>query len=314
MDSLRISRLLWLAAIGAVVAVCASTGLAQPDRPHAVLTQASGDFTIANSLDGRAVFQASGLAPGESVTGTVQLSNPGQLDGELNLAQLDVQDKPGANGGRLSGAVRLDITDVTGGSSVPVFAGQLASVGTRPLGPIGAGQARTFRFTASLADTGTPPSATGGDNAYAGSGLTARYAWTATADDLGGGGGQVAPVVKMKVVTKKLLKKGILDVMASCDKACRVSTYAQLPKAKKRAKKAPKTKARTALIAIPGKSARLRLKISKTSKRQLVKTLRKKRRVVLRVNLSATAASGGPSRAYSKKVSVKRPKPTRRRR
>ena len=293
--------------------MCANAGLARPADPHAVLTQASGDFTISNSVDGHAIFQASGLAPGQSVTGTVQLSNPSQLDGDLSLAQLDVQDQPGANGGRLSDAVRLDVTDVTGGSSVPVFAGQFASVGTRPLGLIGAGQSRTFRFTASLPDTGNPPSATGGDNAFAGSGLTARYAWTATSEDVGGSGQEVAPVVKLKVVTKRLLKRGILDVLASCDQACRVSTYAQLPKATKHAKKAPRTTARTALIAVPDKAARLRLKISKKSNRQLVKALRTKRRVVLRVNLTATAAAGGPSRAYSRRVSVERPKPTRRR-
>src|SRR5215210_1615573 len=219
MGSLPISRLLSLAVIGAVVAVCAGTGMARPAHPHAVLTQAAGDFTIANSADGRAIFQASGLAPGQSVTGTVQLSNPSRLDGDLSLAQLDVQDRPGTNGGQLSGAVHLDITDVTGGSSVPVFAGQFASVGTRSLGAIGAGESRTLRFTASLPDTGTPPSATGGDNAFAGSGLTARYSWTATSDDVGGSGQEVAPLVKLKVGTKKRLKKGILDLLASCDKA-----------------------------------------------------------------------------------------------
>jgi len=204
---------------------------------------------------------------------------------------------------------------VTGGSSVPVFSGQLATVGTRPLGPIGSGQARTFRFTASLPDTGQPPSSTGGDNAYAGSGLTAGYAWTATSDDVSGSGigGEVAPVVKIRVVTKKLLKKGILDVMTSCDKACRVSAYAQMPKPR-RGKKAAKSRVRTALLTIPNKTARVRLKISKKSKRALVKMLRKKRRVALRVNVTVSAAAGGPSRAYSRKVSVKRPKPKRRRR
>src|SRR5215217_460070 len=169
-----LSRLLTLAAIVAVVAACASTGLAGPEHPHAVLTQASGDLTIANSLGGQAIFQASGLAPGRSVTGTVLLSNNGALAGDLNLAQLDVQDTPGANGGRLSDVLNLDIADVTGGNHVPVFLGQLSTVGDRPLGPLGPGQARRFRFTASLPDNGQPPSATSGDNAYAGSALSAQ--------------------------------------------------------------------------------------------------------------------------------------------
>ena len=308
-----LSRFLTLAAIGAVVAVCAANGLARPAQPHAVLTQASGDLTIANSLSGQAVFQASGLAPGGSVAGTVQLSNNGALPGDLGLAQVDVLDTPGANGGRLSDAVRLDITDVTGGSSIPVFAGQLATVGNRPLGAITPGQARTFRFTASLPDNGQPPSATGGDNAYAGSGLSARYTWTATAEGggVGGSGLPRAPVVKVRVVTKKLLGKGVLDVMTTCDVACRVSAYAQLPKTN-RARKAAKTRRRTATLVVPNKAARIRLKVSKKHGQALVNALKKKPKVVMRVNLSVSPASGGPAKAYSRKVAVKRPKRARR--
>jgi hypothetical protein len=40
--------------------------------------------------------------------------------------------------------------------------------------------------------------------------------------------------------------------------------------------------------------------------------LRKKRRVALQVKLSASPAAGGPSRAYTRKVSVQRPKAKRR--
>ncbi len=95
-------------------------------------------------------------------------------------------DQPGVNGGKLSNAVHLDVQDVTGGGAVPVFSGQLAGLQSRALGNIAPGEARTYRFTASLPDTGAPPSPTSGDNAYAGSSLTARYAWTATAPDPGG--------------------------------------------------------------------------------------------------------------------------------
>jgi hypothetical protein len=99
-----------------------------------------------------------------------------------------VQDQPGTNGGLLSNAVNLDVDDVTGGSVVPVFAGQLGSFQNQGLGSIAPGEARTYRFTASLPDGGAPPGPTSGDNAYAGSALTVRYLWTATAPDPGGGG------------------------------------------------------------------------------------------------------------------------------
>ena len=97
-------------------------------EPAAVISQASGTFQITNSRDGQAIFQAQGLSPGRSVTGTVQLSNTGTLAGDLGLQQLDVVDQPGTNGGLLSNAVHLDVQDITGGNLIPVFAGQLASL------------------------------------------------------------------------------------------------------------------------------------------------------------------------------------------
>ena len=188
-----------LAAIVAVsgCAVAASSGVRA--KPAAVISQASGTFQITNSRDGQAIFQAQGLAPGRSVSGTVQLSNAGTLAGDLGLHQLDVVDQPGANGGRLSGAVHLEVQDITGGSLVPVFAGQLAALQSSALGSIAPGEARTYRFTASLPDGGSPPSPTSGDNAYAGSALSVRYSWQATAPDPAvarwrrTGGGQAAP-------------------------------------------------------------------------------------------------------------------------
>jgi spore coat-associated protein N len=307
-----VSRLLTLAAVCAVAAVCAGSGLAGPAQPHAVLTQATGELQVTNSQDGQAIFQAAGLAPGRSVTGTVELANTGSLPGDLGLEQLEVQDQPGVNGGLLSNAISLDITDVTGGNSVPIFTGQLGGLGSRPLGSIGPGETRTFRFTVSLPDGGPPPSPSGGDNAYAGSGLTVRYAWTATATGPGpGGSGSTQPAVKIKVGPTKVLTRGFLDVMTTCDVACRVSAYAQLPKAK-RARKAARTKSRSATLTTPNKAARIRLKVSKKAKRQLLQALKKKRRVTLKVTVGVSAASGGPVQTYARKASVKRPKRRRR--
>ena len=282
-------------------------------EPRAEISQASGELHVTNSRDGQAIFQAQGLAPGRSVTGTLQLSNTGSLAGDLGFQQLDVHDQPGANGGLLSDAVHLDVQDVTGGNAVPVFAGQLGTFQNRALGSIAPGEARTYRFTASLPDGGAPPSPTGGDNAYAGSALTVRYSWKATAPDPGGGGGTVEPTFSFYVVSKKVVKRGVLDVMATCDQACRVSAWAQLPKAR-HARKRLKTRRKTTTLTTPGKRARIRLKLNKKSKRQIRKALRKKKKVALRVTLSVGAASGGPSKIYSKKVVVKRPKKKHRRR
>ena len=306
-------------ALAAIVAVSACTVAATSGadpQPVAVVNQASGTFQITNSRDGQAIFQAHGLAPGRSVTGTVQVANPGALAGDLGLRQLDVVDQPGANGGLLSNAVHLDVQDITGGNLVPVFAGQLASLQSRSLGSLAPGAARTYRFTASLPDGGAPPTPTSGDNSYAGSALTVRYSWQATAPDPnegggggggGGPGGTGAPTFTFRVVSKKVLKKGILDVMGTCDRACTVTAYAQLPKAKRKRKRAV-TRRKVTTLPAPNKVARIRLKLSKKNKKQLKKALRKKKKVALTVRLSVAAASGGAQKAYSKKVVVKRPK------
>ena len=316
-----------------------ATGSGMRAQPRAEISMVSGELHITNSRDGQAIFQAQGLAPGRSVTGTVQLSNTGSLAGELGFQQVDVTDQPGANGGRLSDAVHLDVDDVTGGDLVPVFAGQLGALQSRGLGNIAPGESRTYRFTASLPDGGAPPSPSSGDNAYAGSALTARYSWTATAPDpgdaggggetggggggetdggtgtgdgtggsgTGGGGGTVEPTFSFYVVSKTLLKRGVLDVMATCDRACTVSAYAQLPKAMG-SRKIVKTARRSATLTIPGKAARIRLKLSKKSKRMLVMALRRKKKVALRVTATVAPASGGVAKTYTKTVVVKRPK------
>jgi hypothetical protein len=304
MRGFSVSRLLSLAAIVAVVAVCAGSGVARSERPpQAVLTQATGDLRLSNSQDGQAIFHASGLAPGGSVTGTVRLANGGTLPGDLSLQQLDVNDRPGPGGGRLSNVVNLQITDITAGSSIPIFSGQLGGLGARTLGAIGPGETRTFQFTASLPDT---------TNAFAGSGLTVRYAWNATSTGVGPGPSE-QPVATFKIKSKKLLTRRFLDVMATCNMACRVTAQAQLPKVK-RGKKAAKSRTRTATLVTPSKAARIRLKISRKAQRGLKQILKKKRRAVVKVKLGVSAASGGQAVNYTKKAAVKRAKKKRARR
>jgi spore coat-associated protein N len=322
-----------LAALVAVTGCAVAASSRVHAEPAAVISQASGTFQITNSRDGQAIFQAQGLAPGRSVSGTVQLSNAGTLAGDLGLEQLEVVDQPGANGGRLSSAVHLDVQDITGGNLVPVFAGQLASLQSSALGSIAPGEARTYRFTASLPDGGAPPSPTSGDNAYAGSALTVRYSWHASAPDPGEGGGggggggtgpsggtspielkrprSVRPRAVFSVNSKKLLKRGWLDVMVSCNRACGVKASAQSLRPP-HGRKAVKLSRRRAALTLPAKVARIRLKLTARARRQLHAALRTRRRVSIRVSLSVVPIAWTKTLHYSKKVVVKRPKPKRR--
>jgi hypothetical protein len=293
-------------------------------EPVAVINQASGTFQITNSLDGQAIFQAGGLAPGRSVSGTVQLSNAGTLAGDLGLHQLDVVDQPGSNGGLLSAAVHLDVQDITGGNLVPVFAGQLASLQSSTLGKIAPGEARTYRFIASLPDGGPPPTPSSGDNAYAGSGLSVRYSWHATAPDEGGGGtggggstggggnGEITPPkTSFRVISKKLVRRGWLDVLVTCNRACNVTARAQLAKVRHPRKKAVKLGRRSASLPLPNRTARIRLKLSHRSMARVRSALRTKPRISMRVDLSVIYSAWSKTQRYSTKLVVKRPKKRR---
>jgi spore coat-associated protein N len=333
MESRPLSRWMTLAAIVALSACAVSASSGSSAQPTAVISQASGTFSITNSRDGQAIFQAQGLAPGRSVNGTVQLSNAGTLAGDLGLQQLDVVDHPGANGGRLSDAVQLDVHDITGGNLVPVFAGQLASLQSSALGALAPGEARTYRFTASLPDGGAPSSPTSGDNSYAGSALTVRYSWHASAPDPGEGGGgstggggtspsgnnppgptaprTVRPKATFRINSKKLLKRGWLDVLVSCNRACGVVASAQSLKPP-RGRRPVKLSRRRAALTLPAKVARIRLKLTTRARRQLHTALRTRGRVSIRVSLSVVPVAWTKTLHYSKKVVVKRPKKKRR--
>jgi hypothetical protein len=306
----------------AVIVVCAAPGLAKQQKPgpYAVLTDATGNLQITNSLDGQAIFQLTGLAPGDSISGTVHLANIGLSPGDLGLQQLDVQDQPGANGGALSEAVQLEITDISGGNSIPIFAGPLGGLAAQPVGAVGPTQIRKFRFRASLPEGGTPPSPTGGDNAYAGSTLSMRYAWTATeGGEIGGSGGsggngsgsgtkpppitETRPTVTYRVNARRLLSRGWLDVLASCNRGCTLIVSAKAPR-----KTHVKIRQRVATLPLPNRTARIRLKLTRAYRVKLARALRKNPRVVLSVNVKLVAAGWGDTTAHGKKVSVKRSK------
>jgi hypothetical protein len=320
--------MLGLTVLCAIAVACATTAVpGRSSEQRVTISQVSGTLQLTNSRSGQTIFQPQGLTPGRSVSGTVQLSNTGTLAGDLSLAQADVADQPGANGGRLSNGVHLDIEDVTGGSSIPVFAGRLATVGTRSLGPIAPGEARTYRFTASLGDTGVPLNPVLGDNIYKGSGVTARYVWTATAPDepggtdgggTGGGGTDAGtggtsivstpPKLWFRVDNRRLLTKGWLDVFVRCNRGCTLDAWAQFRKTK-----GVRVRHRHATLPLPEKTARIRLKLRPPAQRALGRAVASRRRVV-RVSVRMLAAGWGDVRTYTKNVSVGRPKPKRARR
>ena len=310
MDSRPLRNLLLLAALAVVAGGCAQPGVST--QPRAEISQASGDFSISNSRDGQAIFRADGLAPGGTVSGTVELTNTGRLPGELGIEQADIRDRPGRNGGLLSQAVELAVQDVSNPSdAITMFAGRLGELHERKLGSIAPGQARRYRFTATLPDRGAPPSFVTGDNAYIGSALTVRYTWRASAAEPAPPTVvAAAPRVSYRVVLKRLLRRGRLDFIARCDRACRLTGWAKLPKAP-RARKAAKTRRRAVTVRTANKRVRIKIKVTKKNRRALVRRMRRNGRVAVRTYLTVSA-TGAKSRTLSRRVTIRRRQAARR--
>ena len=114
--------------------------------------------------------------------------------------------------------------------------------------------------------------------------------------------GPVAPSAALRVSFKvrggKLLKRGYLYVVARCSQPCRLTAQAQ-EQIKKRRKLG--TRRRTLVISNPAKARTVRLKLNKKDRR-----LGKRRRLVLKVSVTARATSGGPTAIASRKLTVRR--------
>lgn len=172
------SLVMALAAIGLAVAAPG------PDRNVArvSLADVTGQVSIANSREAQSILSASGMRPGQSVTGSVTVGNDGDVPGRFTLAAGDVDDAPGPNGGLLSGRVVLEVYDVTNPSTPRVvFAGYPANFDSYDIGTLLPGAERAFVFAARLPDGGVPPSAVSGDNLFQQASLSIGFEWRASA-------------------------------------------------------------------------------------------------------------------------------------
>jgi spore coat-associated protein N len=164
----------------AVAAIMASTVLGSgavftstSANPANVFT--SGNLHHTNSKAGSAILTASKMKPGDSVQGTVTIANDGDLAGTFSLSTSNLADTPGANGGKMSDVLQLQIVDQT--TSTTICNGAIKSVGTVAAGSYAAGASHTYQFTVTFPDGGTPGGATTGDNAYKSSSMSIQFDW-----------------------------------------------------------------------------------------------------------------------------------------
>ena len=169
-----------LAALGmALSALGLAFAAPAQDRREAAamrLLSGSGDITIVNSREGLAVLGAAGMRPGDQLSGTVRIGNPGVLGGQLVLGRGAVVDVPGAGGGKVSDALLLRVTDITVPTAPEtLYDGPLAGFGELAAGTIAGSGAREYEFTATFALPAGDP------NRFQGSAMTLGLLWGATA-------------------------------------------------------------------------------------------------------------------------------------
>jgi len=109
-------------------------------------TFSSGTLLQSNSKNGVAVVTGSNLKPGDVRSGEVTITNTGSLAGTFKLSESNASNAFG------TGNMTLKIDDVTGQKSVNVYSGDIGKVSAEgiALGSYAAGEARTYRFTATF--------------------------------------------------------------------------------------------------------------------------------------------------------------------
>ena len=148
-------------------------------NPGTLIT--TGTIVVTDSLSGQAILNMTGVKPGTTKTGSVDIKNGGTIPASFTLAPANLVNAPATP--PLSAKLTLQIQDLgdpSCSSSCPavatVYSGALGSMGTLVLGTFAAGATHRYVFTVTFPDGGSG----GADNAYGGAATSVDYRWTAT--------------------------------------------------------------------------------------------------------------------------------------
>jgi hypothetical protein len=159
-----------LALVTALAATMAAVGSGADFSSHSANpanTFSSGSLVQSNSKAGVAIVTGSNLKPGDVRSGEVTITNTGTLAGTFKLTEAKAANAFG------EGDMTLKIEDVSGKAPVSIYSGEIDKVPTAGigLGSYAAGEARTYRFTATFAQ--------GSPNSDQGKTATADFEWDA---------------------------------------------------------------------------------------------------------------------------------------
>jgi spore coat-associated protein N len=176
----RLQVLVAMAALLLAVSVVIGSGASFTStsaNPSNVFT--AGNLSHSNSKAGAAILTAPKMKPGDVVTGSVTITNDGDLPGTFTLSTSNMTDTAVAPyTGKLSDVLTLKIMD----GATQIYSGAIKSVGTITL-PGGAWAptvAHTYDFTVTFPDGGTPTGALLNDNSYKKATMSIEFDWMAT--------------------------------------------------------------------------------------------------------------------------------------
>lgn len=143
-------------------------------------TFAAGTLSILNSNEGSAVLTASGMKPGDSATGIVDVQNSGSLSGAFTLSRSNISDSDGSNpmSAKLDLVVK-DCGDFSSGTPTcdvgdPVkYTGTIAAMSSPvALGSFAASEQHRYQFAVTFNSSA--------DNNYQGDSSSVQFDWNAS--------------------------------------------------------------------------------------------------------------------------------------
>jgi len=105
-------------------------------------TLAAGSVQLSSSVPNQAIVAASGMRPGDSRQGTINIGNQGDVAGTVTLKAT------GLTGAALAAVIDLKVEDTTEKAS-QIWSGKLGSFSSVGLGSFAGGAMRAFRLTLS---------------------------------------------------------------------------------------------------------------------------------------------------------------------
>jgi hypothetical protein len=172
LKNLPLSKILLSLAAVSVIAVAAVGGTFAnfTATPTTIASNAFASGTLSMTRSGSgAIFSASAMKIGDSVTGSVTITNSGTLAGLYSLDGSTTGSAP------LASQLNLKIyKDVDGGTAL--YDGSLGAVSSVSLGTSAAGAAHTYFFHVTFPTTGTDA----GDNVLQGLSASTTFTWSAT--------------------------------------------------------------------------------------------------------------------------------------